>query len=69
MNKQTKVPARGRLRCPHCGGEMNLHAEKIDYNAAITSPESVDPMLGGVVEEFLTCPSCHLTLERPERGP
>ena len=31
---------------------MNLHAEKIDYNAAIASPESVDPMLGGVVEEL-----------------
>lgn len=67
MNEQTKAPANGRLRCPHCGGEMNLHAEKIDYSAAMTSPESVDPMLGGVVEEFLTCPSCHLTLERPAR--
>jgi len=68
LKDKTKVFAGGRVRvpCPHCGGEMNFHAEKIDYNAAMEHPDAADPVLGGVVEEFHTCPSCHLTVERPE---
>ena len=66
-NEQTQVAASGRLLCPHCGGEMNLHAEKVDYGAAMADPARADPVLGGVVEEFHACPSCHYTVERPSR--
>jgi hypothetical protein len=37
---------------------MNYHAEKIDYMAALTNPEAIDPDLGGIVEEVHTCPGC-----------
>ena len=46
------------LRCPQCGIAMNYHAEKIDYMAALTNPEAIDPDLGGIVEEVHTCPGC-----------
>jgi hypothetical protein len=43
---------------------MNVHAEKLDFSRALTEPEAVDPELGGVVEEFHTCPACKFVLER-----
>ena len=57
---------REKMRCPVCGGEMNLHAEKVDYSLA--DPRSVDPELGGALEEFHTCPRCKLTVELPARS-
>jgi ribosomal protein S27AE len=53
-----------KMICPRCGVEMNRHAEKIDYAAGLAEPEAVDAELGGVVEEFHTCPSCGQTLSR-----
>ncbi len=53
-----------KMICPRCGVEMNRHAEKVDYAAGLAEPEAVDPELGGVVEEFHTCPSCGQTLSR-----
>ena len=50
--------------CPDCGVEMNLHAEKLDYGAALSEPGSADPDLGGVLEEAHTCPSCGKTAVR-----
>jgi hypothetical protein len=58
---------RQKVRCPECGTEMNFHAEKVDYSAALADPRSMDPELGGVVEEFHTCPGCKFVLERPAR--
>jgi len=46
------------MMCPQCGIEMNYHAEKLDYLAALTDSEAIDPDLGGVVEEVHTCPGC-----------
>ena len=51
---------REKMRCPVCGGEMNFHAEKVDYS----DPRSVDPELGGALEEFHTCPACGYIEER-----
>ena len=67
-NEQTSVSRSGRLICPKCGGEMNFHAEKIDYGAGLAAPASVDASLGGVVEEFHTCPACKYVLERAARS-
>jgi hypothetical protein len=47
-----------KMICSECGIEMNYHAEKIDYTAALTDPDAVDPDLGGVLEEIHTCPGC-----------
>ena len=54
----------GKMICPKCGVEMNHHADKIDYGAALENPERADPQLGGVLEEAHTCPSCGQTLLR-----
>ena len=56
---------RGKMVCPECGAEMNRHAEKVDYTAGDDGAEGFDPALGGVVEEFHTCPDCGHTLARP----
>jgi hypothetical protein len=60
----SNVAGSEKMICPRCGAEMNRHAEKIDYAADAGEPDAFDPELGGVVEEFHTCPGCHLTLAR-----
>ena len=55
---------RGQMVCPTCGVEMNLHAEKVDYIDATADGEGFDPDLGGVLEEFHTCPQCGQTQAR-----
>lgn len=50
-----------KMICQDCGAEMNHHAEKIDYTAALDAPEKIDPVLGGLVEEVHTCPQCGRT--------
>ena len=47
-----------KMICAECEIEMNYHAEKIDYMAALTDPDAADPDLGGIVEEVHTCPGC-----------
>jgi hypothetical protein len=55
--------------CPQCGIEMNFHAEKVDYTAALTDPDSIDPDFGGLLEEVHTCPGCGTTgTQRATRG-
>ena len=46
------------MPCHRCGVEMNHHADKVDYAAALTEPEAVDPDFGGVLVEVHTCPKC-----------
>jgi len=53
-----------KMKCPDCGVEMNHHADKVDYSAALKDPKIMDPDLGGVVEEFHTCPECGKTHSR-----
>lgn len=50
-----------KMLCPNCGVEMNHHATKIDYTAALDDVEALDLDLGGVLEEAHTCPSCGQT--------
>jgi hypothetical protein len=56
------------MRCPHCGIVMNYHAEKINYLAAPTNPEAIDPDLRGIVEEVYTYPGCGNTETRRAEG-
>ncbi len=55
---------KSKLQCPECGVDLNHHAEKLDYTAALEEPEAVDPDLGGIVEEAHTCPECGKTHTR-----
>jgi len=64
MASESNVAGAKKMICPRCGAEMNRHAEKIDYAAGRGEPDAFDPELGGVVEEFHTCPGCGLTLSR-----
>jgi predicted RNA-binding Zn-ribbon protein involved in translation (DUF1610 family) len=51
-----------KMLCPDCGVEMNFHATKIDYAAALDDEGSaIDDDLGGVLEEAHTCPACGRT--------
>lgn len=53
-----------KMICPDCGVEMNHHAEKIDYTAALDDSSAIDPEFGGVLEEAHTCPKCGKTALR-----
>jgi ribosomal protein S27AE len=53
------------MKCPHCGIDMNYHAEKIEYSE--TGP--FDPDFGGMIEEAHSCPRCGRTEVRPEPIP
>ena len=47
-----------KMICPNCRVEMNHHCDKLVY---ITDPQEggqTDPSLGGIIEEFHTCPKC-----------
>ena len=61
------MPETNKMICPDCGSEMNYHAEKIDYTAALTDPDAIDLDLGGVLEEVHTCPGCGRTGTRKAR--
>jgi ribosomal protein S27AE len=50
-----------KMTCQECGVEMNHHALKIDYTAALDGSSEIDPQLGGVLEEAHTCPLCGKT--------
>lgn len=52
------MPARDKMKCPKCGAEMNCHAEKLDYTAALSEPGFMDPQMGAVVQEVHACPAC-----------
>lgn len=43
--------------CPSCGVEMNHHAEKLVHPTE-AADDSLDPVLGGLVEELHACPAC-----------
>lgn len=47
-----------KMKCPVCKVDMNHHAEKIDYTAALSDTGAMDTELGGVIEEVHTCPEC-----------
>ena len=56
------------MKCPRCGAEMNHHADKVDYAAALENPAAADPAFGGLLEEVFTCPGCGRTETRPASG-
>lgn len=52
------MPKASKMGCPACGAEMNHHAEKLCYSAALADPHAADPEFGAVLEETHTCPKC-----------
>jgi NAD(P)H-dependent FMN reductase len=57
--EQVAMPqAEAPMRCTECGAEMNHHAEKVLRAVDPADESSVDPALGGIVEELHSCPAC-----------
>jgi hypothetical protein len=50
--------------CPDCGVPMNHHADKVRKETRPDDPLAFDSGLGGVIEEFHTCPQCGKTQSR-----
>lgn len=50
--------ARQKMKCHRCGGDMNHHADKIDYAIRLESKKPADAPFDGVIQEFHTCPKC-----------
>lgn len=63
--ERSAVNDRAKARCPACGAEMNLHAEKVDQSRGAEDADALDLELGGLLVEFHTCPGCGFVLERP----
>jgi hypothetical protein len=56
-----------KMICPYCKVEMNFHAMKIDYTQTTNEPDSASHELGGILEEFHSCPNCGLTATREKK--
>lgn len=52
------LQAANKMVCPQCGVEMNHHADKLVYASHGEEMRTVDPSLGGWIEEFHSCPQC-----------
>jgi len=50
--------------CPDCGVPMNYHADKVRKETHPDDVSAFDSGLGGVIEEFHTCPQCGKTQSR-----
>jgi len=57
------------MNCPYCGAEMNQHAEKLMQPTCAADGSSVDPVLGGIVEEVFACPACGASASRRPGAP
>ena len=50
--------------CTPCGATMVHHADKLVDPTSAAEAKLMDPKLGGIVEEFHTCPKCGSTSSR-----
>jgi ribosomal protein S27AE len=55
---------RPKMISPKCGSKMNEHAEKLVDPTNPQEAALADPALGGIVEEFHTCPNCGANASR-----
>jgi hypothetical protein len=50
--------AKQKMICPKCGEEMNHHADKLVDPVSPEQARTVNPAMGGMIEEVHCCPSC-----------
>jgi ribosomal protein S27AE len=60
-----QMPDNKKMICPNCGAEMNHHCDKLMYGMNTQQEAQTDPGLGGMVQEFHTCPKCGNSGSRP----
>jgi ribosomal protein S27AE len=63
------MAANNKMICARCGVEMNHHADKIDYGAALENPGAESGDSEGVLQEILNCPGCGNVEMRPASSP
>ena len=54
-----------KMICPNCRVEMNHHCDRLVYAQTHRGRLAMDEGLGGVLEEFHTCPQCAGVASRP----
>jgi hypothetical protein len=52
------MAASRKMICARCGEEMNHHADKIDYGAALDDSSAASGGSEGVLQEIHTCQGC-----------
>ena len=52
------------MLCSKCGSEMNYHAEKLVDPTTSQEASAANPALGGIIEEFHSCPTCGSSASR-----
>lgn len=52
-----------KMICPNCHVAMNHHCDKLVHGGEETA--RIDEQLGGLLEEFYTCPNCGRAGSRP----
>ena len=55
---------RSKMICTRCESEMNEHAQKLVDPTSPQEAALADSSLGGIVEEFHTCPNCGANASR-----
>ena len=55
---ETQTESAARMTCPHCGGQMNHHAEKLVHPTSAEEAAAMDPGLGGLIENTFQCRKC-----------
>jgi hypothetical protein len=53
-----------KMICPHCGNEMNHHADKLIHPSDRRQLQKIDPSLGGLIEQTHGCPACGAVASR-----
>jgi ribosomal protein S27AE len=53
-----------KMVCPRCGHKMNHHGDKVVPGAGLDGISDFDPLSGGVITEFHTCPNCGAAASR-----
>jgi ribosomal protein S27AE len=56
ISRRVPMVTEGKMACPKCGSEMNFHGEKLTL--ASPAENGYDESLGGMVQEFHSCPNC-----------
>lgn len=55
---------KSKMICPHCGGEMNHHADKVVYSSK--EKNRSEAILDETIYEVHACPNCGLGSSRQE---
>jgi hypothetical protein len=56
--------AADKMICLRCGHKMNHHCDKMVNGGSADDTAELDPLTGGVITEFHSCPNCGAAASR-----